>query len=155
LSAKNSTGKRIKKNSTKKEMKNCIKLNASRKERENANANEKNRADSAKRLIDLQLEEMEAKYKQIRNQRNKMLKKKKGVEINIQRGIMSDELKVIRRNLKKLRRKRNSVLRKSSTPKNFNSKQPIFFVENRKPINNNSSKKSKYKNRKNSSSKKI
>ena len=55
------------------------------------------------------LESLELKYKSIRNERNKLLRKKKGLEINVQRQQMSDELKVIRREMKKMRqRKRKS-----------------------------------------------
>lgn len=54
-----------------------------------------------------QLIELESKYKKLRNQRNKLLRKKKGIEINSQRELMSSELKKIRSIMKKIRRKKH------------------------------------------------
>lgn len=52
------------------------------------------------------LENLELEYKNIRNKRNKLLRKRKGDEVNIERKLMSDQLKLIRRQMKKLRRKK-------------------------------------------------
>jgi len=65
---------------------------------------EPRRGSNTNRLEDA-LENLEQKYKSIRNKRNKLLRKKKGVDMNVERQIMSDELKVIRREMKKLRQK--------------------------------------------------
>jgi hypothetical protein len=65
---------------------------------------EPRRGSNSNRLEDA-LENLEQKYKTIRNKRNKLLRKKKGIDMNVERQIMSDELKVIRREMKKLRQK--------------------------------------------------
>jgi hypothetical protein len=72
-------------------------------------------SDSNRLESDDELEELESRYKEIRNGRNKLLRKKKGVEINAQRQVMSNELKQIRRDMKKLRRRRRKSEFKSSS----------------------------------------
>lgn len=59
-----------------------------------------------------ELNDLELKYKQLRNERNKLLRKKKGIEINEKRQLMSNELKSIRRIMKKMRRKNNHSTKK-------------------------------------------
>ncbi len=59
-----------------------------------------------------ELNDLELKYKQLRNERNKLLRKKKGIEINEKRQLMSNELKSIRRLMKKMRRKNNHSTKK-------------------------------------------
>jgi len=55
-----------------------------------------------------ELIEFETKYRRLRNERNKLLRKKKGIEINAKREQMSNELKSLRKIMKKLRRKHHS-----------------------------------------------
>ncbi len=59
---------------------------------------------------DTEYEELKERYKNVRNKRNKALRKKKGAEVEIERKIMSDELKSIRAALKKLRRKKKFTM---------------------------------------------
>lgn len=75
---------------------------------------EHERGSNSNRLEDA-LDNLEQKYKSVRNKRNKLLRKKKGIEINAQRQIMSDELKVIRREMKKLRKKQRKDFYKPNT----------------------------------------
>ena len=70
-----------------------------------------------------QLNEYEIKYRKIRNERNKLLRKKKGIEINLKRQQMSNELKSIRKTMKKLRRKHHSNKIKFVSPSKLSKKQ--------------------------------
>ena len=79
--------------------------------------------DNTNRLDDA-IENLEQKYKSIRNERNKLLRRKKGIEINAQRQIMSDELKVIRREMKKLRQRK----RKDFYKTNSNNSNNLDFI---------------------------
>lgn len=122
----------------------CFQLKSlnNKKDKKNAKYESKNLLYKSKKdnriKIDSQLEELELNYKLKRDERNKLLKKKKNLETNIKREIMTNELKVMRRNLKKLRRKRNSQ-QKQYPPTNTNG---LVYFENKKPIKN----KSRYNN---------
>ena len=70
-----------------------------------------------------QLNEYEIKYRKLRNERNKLLRKKKGIEINLKRQQMSNELKSIRKTMKKLRRKHHSNKIKFVSPSKLSKKQ--------------------------------
>lgn len=62
-----------------------------------------------------ELTKWELKYKRLRNQRNKLLRKKKSIEINTQREFMSTELKKIRKTMKKIRKNSKAKAKKSSS----------------------------------------
>ena len=89
---------------------------------------EQRRGSNSNRLED-ELENLEHKYKSVRNKRNKLLRKKKGIEINAQRQIMSDELKVIRREMKKLRKKQRKDFYKTNNSKTIESSNFIPLLK--------------------------
>lgn len=72
-------------------------------------------------------EELKLRYKTVRNKRNKALRKKKGLEIDMERKIMSDELKQIRNSMKKLRRKKKFMLDRTQ----MNAYNPLDMVRNK------------------------
>ena len=101
--------------------------------------------------VDEQLVDMELKYRNIRNTRNRLLRKKKGgLEVNVEREEMSAELKLIRRNIKKLRRKNRKhggdqerlQYHPTATINSYNS-SPVFNFSNKTVKNRNSKKKQK------------
>jgi len=75
-----------------------------------------------------QLNEYEMKYRKLRNERNKLLRKKKGIEINMKREQMSNELKSIRKIMKKLRRRHH--FNNNNSNKNFNN-QPKSSIKHK------------------------
>lgn len=74
-----------------------------------------------------QYEELKERYKTIRNKRNKVLRKKKGEEIELERKVMSDELRTIRAQLKKLRRKNKSLMDQDQ----LTAYNPLDLVKNK------------------------
>ena len=64
------------------------------------------RIDRVGLVADDEYEQLKQNYKTIRNKRNKLLRKKKGAEIEAKRVTMTSELKVIRASMKKMRRKK-------------------------------------------------
>lgn len=74
-----------------------------------------------------QYEELKERYKTIRNKRNKVLRKKKGEKIELERKVMSDELRTIRAQLKKLRRKNKSLMDQDQ----LTTYNPLDLVKNK------------------------
>ncbi len=85
------------------------------------------RIDRVGLVANTQYEELKERYKTIRNKRNKVLRKKKGVEIDMERKMMSDELKTIRAQLKKIRRKNKFLMNEDQLA----SYIPLDLVKNK------------------------
>ena len=90
--------------------------------------------------VDDEYDDLKNRYKTIRNKRNKVLRKKKGMSIEIERKIMSDELKQIRNQMKKLRRKKKLTMDKSAI-ESYNPLDMVRNADSKKPKKKKNSKK--------------
>ena len=100
----NSKKKQLKKE--KKSTSSNLRRKATKKSDHQSTVDSRIRIDRVGLVADDEYEQLKLNYKTIRNKRNKLLRKKKGVEIEAKRLTMTSELKVIRASMKKMRRKK-------------------------------------------------